>query len=343
VLGSATWLFTSTGWLGYFDSWLALGLLVLAFAGPRWPGWLACLLVPWVDERFVLAAPLALACRRVWRPESFDWKGDLGVPGALLAGFLAVRLGVLSGRSSAEATWGGYWASRDYLAAPPARIALGGWEGLRAGWIFVGASWLLLRDRSRARLGLTAFLLVTLLLGLATAQDYGRSMTMLLPAVLLGLLLAGRAMISWLRMALRAAAALALVLPAHHVMNDAVVPIHNLQHALHFVDHPPPIGADLALAIKLARDPSSPARQRGVLAATQGRWSEALTYFSLMAQSAPRNPDAWFMCAQARFALGDPAGSAADFARAASLAPAEWVTRPDVARFRAKLHPPGGK
>jgi hypothetical protein len=37
LLGAASWFFTSTGWLGYYDSWLALALLAVAFAERRRP------------------------------------------------------------------------------------------------------------------------------------------------------------------------------------------------------------------------------------------------------------------------------------------------------------------
>lgn len=365
-LGAASWFFTATGWLGYFDSWLALGLLLLAFAERREFGWLACVLAPWIDERFVLAAPLALLCRWAAAPEKFDPRRDVGIPTALLSAFVAIRLGVLGSRSAPGATVAGYLSTRDYLSAPLSRIALGIWDGLRSGWIFVAAAVYLLRNQRHQTWWLGGTIAATAVVGLATAQDYSRTMTMLLPAALLGLILAHRAAVAWLRLALRGGAAVALVLPAHHVMNDAVVPIFNLQTALHFVDHPAPLAmaelyelraihameraefdradADLALAIKLARDPTSPARQRGVLAASQGRWSDALTYFSLMAQASPQNPDAWFMCAQARLALADTAGARKEFDHAVSLAPPDWATRPDVARFQAKLRAAvGGK
>ena len=36
VFGAAGWYFASASWLGYFDSWVVLGLLLLAFAPSRW-------------------------------------------------------------------------------------------------------------------------------------------------------------------------------------------------------------------------------------------------------------------------------------------------------------------
>ena len=366
ALGSASWFFTSTGWLGYFDSWLALALIMTAFASARWLVWLACLLAPWIDERFVVAAPLAFLCRWLHRSEKFDFKRDLNVPAALLATFLFVRLGLLSGRSASGATVGGYLGQRDYLDAPLSRIALGIWEGLRAGWCFAVAAVVLLWPQRARALILGVALLALLALGLATAQDYSRSMTMLLPAAVLGLLTAREAAAAWLPRALGFSAAIALVLPAHHVMNDAVAPIFNLQHHLHYRDNPPAIAmpelyelraihamergdfvraeADLALAIKLSSNPASPAKQRGILAASQQRWTDAHRDFSTMVEHDAKNPDAWFMRAQANQALGNSTAARADLDHARSLAPADWATRPDVARFLARLNQqPGGK
>ncbi len=358
ALAAAEWFFTSTGWLGYFDAWFALGLLLVAFAETRWLVWLACLLAPWIDERFVLAAPLALLCRWLRAPEKFDHRRDAALPAALLAAFVVVRLGVLGRHSSAGATVGGYLHARDYLDAPLSRLALGVWEGLRAGWCFAGAAVVALWPQRGRALALGAGVLVLAVVGLATAQDYSRAMTMLLPAAVLGLLLAGDA--GWRSRALLGCAAVALLLPAHHVMNDRVNPIFNLQHELHVLAHPPAVAmpelyelhaihamergdftaadADLALAIKLAANPASPARQRGILAASRGQWADALRYFSLAAEHDARNPDAWFMCAQAQLALDHAPDARAAFERAVSLAPHEWTTRPDVARFLAKLN-----
>ncbi len=365
VIGAASWFFTSTGWLGYFDSWLALGLLVVAFDPRRWAIILACVLAPWVDERFVLAAPLALLCRWLGRPASLRFKIDGLIPGALLAAFVFVRLGLLTTQSDAGATVGGYLGSRDFLAASLPRIALGIWEGLRGGWVFVVAAVVLLWQRRAHALMLGMALLVLASIGLATAQDYSRSMTMLLPAAVLGLHLARARGVAWLPLALRMSAGGALLLPAHHVMNDAVAPIFNLQHALDALDHPPALAmpevhelraihameraefaeADdaLALAIKLAANPAAPARQRGILAATQGRWADARKYFSLMAEHDPQNPDTWLMCAQASHALNEPNAARIEIERALGLAPAGWKTRPDVARFLVKLNAAGAR
>lgn len=360
TLGSASWFFTATGWLGYYDSWLALGLLFVAFAERPWALWAACLWAPWVDERFVLAAPLALLCRWLYRPERFNLKRALVVPGVLLAAFVVVRLGVLTTSSASGATVGGYFAGKNFLDAPFTRIVLGVWEGLRAGWLFVAGAVVLLWAQRPRGLVLALTTAALLLIGLATAQDYSRSMTMLAPVAVLGLLLAIAARAAWLPRALLVAAPVALLVPAHHVMNDQVNPIYYLPHELAALDAPPPIAmselyelraihamergefaaaeANLTLAIKLAANPASPAKQRGILAASQQRWPDAKRDFSTMVEYDPKNPDAWFMRAQANHALGDTTAARADLDRARSLAPRGWETRPDVGRFIAKLN-----
>lgn len=370
MLGAASWFFTSTGWLGYWDSWLAFGLLIVAFADSQWAFWAAFVWTPWVDERFVVAAPLALLCRvidrRLNRPAEappFSWRRELGVPAALTAVFLVVRLGALASASSAGATAGGYLAGRHFLDAPLSRILLGVWEGLRAGWFFVaaaiGLSW---SRRSRFRSGgavLAAITIALVVLGLATAQDYSRSITMVLPVAVLGACAWVRSTVPWRRSALGIGTAVALLLPAHHVMNDKVNPIYYLYHEIAAFSTPPAAAmpelyelraihemergeyaqaeSDLTLALALAKNPSSPARQRGILRASLGHWSDALADFTTALNADQANPDAWFMRAQANYATGNAAAARSDLEHAMGIAPTGWSDRRDVRRFLAKL------
>lgn len=369
AIGAASWFFVSTGWLGYFDSWLALGLLLVAFAKRSWVVWLACLLTPWVDERFVIAAPLALACRWLQPAPSVTtssmratWKRELGIPALLLAIFLVVRLALLSNRSAANATLTGYLADRDYLSAPFFYIALGTWEGLRAGWLFVLAGILLLRRSAggAALLGIGVVLVAAI--GLATAQDYGRSMTMVLPVAVLGLLHLVHENPAWRSRLLVVTTGLALLLPAHHVMNDRINPIFYLYRELAAMDTPPRIAmpevheleaihameqrdfpkaeAELTLAIKLAHNPASAAKQRGVMYASVRRWADAKRDFTLVVESEPENIDGWFLRAQVELAAGENDAARADFEHAKSIAPSNWINRPDVSRVNALFNQP---
>ncbi len=363
MLGATSWFFTSTGWLGYYDSWVVLALLLVAFGESRWTVWTACLWAPWVDERFVLAAPLALLCRYVDRTRrglGFDWQRELGAPAALLAAFVAVRLGVLGSRSGANASPGSYLAALDVTKAPLARPLFGAWAGLRAAWFFVALAVMLLAARSRAQallLGVASIVLASV--GLATAQDFGRSMMFLMPVAVLGAVLSAQASPRWLAKGLPVATAAALLLPAHHVMSNDVIPIFYVYHALDTYRNPPRAvmpevveldairamqAGDFAtaeqgfgMAMRLAENPAEPARQRGVLRGAQGKWREAREDFALAVQHDPKNPDAWFLCAQADTALGDFAGAQENLQRALSVAPAGWNARPDVQRLQARL------
>ncbi len=358
TFGAAAWFFVSTGWLGYFDSWLAFALLLVAFGRSPWTAWAACVWAPWIDERFVMAAPLAFFCR--WIAATNDaseakpaaWKRAFGVAAGLLAGFLLVRLGLLSGTSAARATLAGYFSGKNYLDAPIGRIALGIWEGLRGAWLLVLAAVLVQRRRPAVAAALGIAVVATIAVGLATSQDYSRSMSMLLPVAVLGAL----EFRHFVRQAwLAGATAAALLLPAHHVMNDRVNPIYYLYHELAALRSPPAAAmpelrelhaihamaqgdfaqaeADLTLAIKLAENPASAAKQRGVLYATTHRWEEAKRDFTTVVENDPDSPDGWFLRSQVELALGDKAAARADFDHARSVAPEDWIKRPDVSRF----------
>jgi hypothetical protein len=360
VLGAGSWYFTSVCWLGYFDAWVVLGLLFVGFSEATWPGWLACLWAPWVDERFVLALPLALLCRWLQRAaagKSLDWKRELGLPAALAVAFVAVRLGILSGKTAAGATVGGYLNGLDTSGATVGRMGLGIWEGLRMGWLAVIAA-LVFLARKRALL-LGAMVVVLVAVGLGTAQDFSRSIMLVSPAALLGAVLAAGSEGTFPRWLPRAAAVLALVLPAHHVMSNWVNPIYYFYHELAALHTPPPAAMpevielhaieamergdfaraleQLNLAIRLADNPAGPSRRRGMLEVATGRWADAKRDFSVVIDHEPENPDGWFLRAQVELATGDGAAARADLEQARSRAPSDWAKRPDVARVLERL------
>ncbi len=368
ILGAGSWYFASVRWLGYYDSWLVLGLLFVAFARTRWPVWLACLWAPWIDERFVIAAPLALLCRYLLRSRSAQpltpgtfWKQELALPSGLIAAYVAVRLGFLSRQAVPNATITGYLGGLHVRGTPGTRVLFGVWEGLRVAWFFVGAAVVLLRRNRGQAVALGTTVLAIVLVGLGTAQDFSRSMMFILPAALCGVLLAFEAAPRWLPLALRAGAGAAVLLPANLVMNDAVNPVWGLYSEFAALRSPPPAlmseryelrgiqgmeagtyaqaETDLSLAIKLADNPANPCRQRGLLYASEGRWAEARRDFDTMVKYDARNADAWFLRAEAELALSDAAAAQADMQRALTLAPEHWSSRPDVVRFMGRLIP----
>ena len=144
VAGATAPFFTSMGWLGYFDAWLAVGLLVVAYARPPGLVLAACVLAPWVDERFVLGFPLALLVR--WLRASPEAGADfsrlaresLGPLGTVLACAL-LRLW-LSGRGGSQSV--GDYLDRFVLmeTIPAGQRVWGAWAGLGVAWLLVLAA-----------------------------------------------------------------------------------------------------------------------------------------------------------------------------------------------------------
>ena len=364
--GAASWFFTSGSWLGYFDSWLVLGLLLVAFGDSKWTVWAACACAPWVDERFVIAAPLALFCRQLYRrdrgstPSVRMFELATVVAVALIALFAVVRLGILARHSGTNATVGGYFDHFAMFDAPLLRILFGVWTGWRVAWFFVllgiAAQW---QSDRRMAVMLAISVATVAIIGLGTAQDLSRSMMLLAPITVLGAVwtLQHFRIERWMP----AIVAMSLLLPAHHVMSDRIVPIYYLYHELAAFESPPPaVTAELhelkgilamqrgeyvaaaealSLAIKLARNPASASKQRGVLFASQQQWKQARDDFSVMVQHEPKNPDGWFLRAQAELAVGNATAAAADFKQALAVAGPGWAERADVVRFRSKLEP----
>lgn len=267
VVGGATApFFTAMGLPGYYDSWLALALLAPAFARRR--GWvlLACLLGPWIDERFVLGLPLALLVRRVREGEAAgpwgSWlRREALAPLALVAGYAGLRLGL--GGTGGSQTVGGYL--RHFVLAVdlgPAAYLRGAWEGLRFAWLPVAATVLLAGGFGvRGPLLPALAAAATAMVGLLTALDLSRSMVLLLPLVPLGWNSAART--SWWNgyrlPALLAVAALAV--PASHVVGGSARPVDAVWSVpTPWLDACNGTGIALATGVGVARDPAAAAR-----------------------------------------------------------------------------------
>ena len=229
VAGATAPFFTSMGWLGYYDSWLALALVAVAFVQSRWLVALACLLGPWLDERFVIGLPLALCVRyRYFAVQPADWtrwlKSEAFTPLAMALCYSLVRLSV-AGLGSSQ-TVGDYW--RDFVLAAdisvPRRI-YGAWEALRLGWVAVGVVVL------NGFWVTTALTLATAAVGLFTAQDVSRSVVLIIPVMLFGWHQAAQTA-TWQKYRVAALlVAAALTMPATHVTGNISIPVDNLWSA----------------------------------------------------------------------------------------------------------------
>lgn len=222
VLGG-TLLFATTSailvplnWLGLNDAWVWLGLLAVAFGRARWALPAACLLCPWIDERFIIGFPLAWITRQLDRDEPI-WSRS-AFAGTWLLPYAALRLGLSThdhAGNSASENFLTYQFFHFMQLAP--RLSLGWWMGLRAAWLPLGfALWNL---RAARRTLLTIVLILTLLISFFLASDLSRSTAIAIPLVLLGCFAFARRRPDLAPQALLLLAAANLILPAAHIVH----------------------------------------------------------------------------------------------------------------------------
>jgi hypothetical protein len=244
LLGTGSWFFVSTGWLTYADSWSMLGMLVVACSPSRVILAVACVLEPFIDERFVLGLPLVFVLRQVFFGRFLDKTDrqsvrqclrDAGWIVACTAPYLVLWLIDLR---SGGATSGSYlqmrWRELEHLPPPVYRLFFGTWMGLRCGWVLVVALVALVLVRGRgmgtviSALVVTLMIVLTMGITLVIAADTGRSASMLWPAAVVGLLLMIRMRPIWVRYALPALVAANLLLPASNVIMFFSWPVRNV-------------------------------------------------------------------------------------------------------------------
>lgn len=358
------WFFVSTGWLTYFDSWLVLGLLVVSFVPSRLALGAACLLTPWVDERLVVALPVAVLVRLVALSTAGPTQGqarwkDAAVVAAASLPYPALR---------AIAWWGGESLSPTYVlyhwehirAVPWTRLLEGLWSGFRAGWLLIGAAlWLAPRRLGRASGALFALVVVTSsIAGLAIAADMSRTMAIELPVLVLGAWLWHEAQPARFRRVLPLVLGANLLLPAEHVLWVATVPIRYIYAQLDECAHPPPpfqpayhltagnaarerqdrAGARAAydLAIRLDHGFAAAHVARAALQLEEQDWAGARADVDAALRVDPALADALFLRAVLSQVDGAAVAAAADFRRALGVAPQGWVWREEARRRLAE-------
>lgn len=167
-------------WFGMNDAWVWLALLAIAFGEARWTLPLACLLAPWIDERFIIGLPLALLVRGADRQKSSPFR-SWSVPAFWLLPYAGLRLG-FTDHAVAHTTQRfldyAVWQTGKVLSWAP----LGWWMGLRVAWLPVlfavrSGRWLLVGVAGS-----------TAALSLVLASDISRSIALLIPLAWLGIL-----------------------------------------------------------------------------------------------------------------------------------------------------------
>ncbi len=334
IAATCSWFFVSADWLAYFDSWYILGLLIAAFA-PTWEMLAAILVTPWIDERFVLALPLCLLVRDRYfaasgspRSAPERWR-EAALCGAALLPWILVRLGAYA--ANRDAVSAAYVEGLIPLANGPF-YPLGLWHGLRWAWVPVLAlpalEWRAGRGRSAA---LAAGLGLTLAVNLAAANDLSRSVSPVVPALVLGILLIRLRLPRLVRPILFGVCALNLIFPARHVVSNWTEQIFPFPVEIERARHPPPV-----LDSDYFKYSNGAATNYKL-----GRLGDALADADRAVLLHPEFPDARYNRGVIRAASGDDAGAAADVAEALRMAPQNWAGREQAEAFLAALRARG--
>ena len=121
-------------WLGMNDPWVWLGLLAVAFGRAAWAAPLACLLCPWIDERFIIGFPLAWLIARLDRGEHLFGRPVLTA--LWLLPYAAVRLTLARhdpATSEITSAFIHQHVTQNIRLLP--LVPLGWWMGLRIAWV----------------------------------------------------------------------------------------------------------------------------------------------------------------------------------------------------------------
>jgi hypothetical protein len=184
---------TALGWLGLNDGWYLLALLESAAGRSLWALAAWTFVGPWIDERFLIALPLALYVRMRLRPQGPGSCGRACLAAcAGIAPYIVIRAGFSLVRGDAVSA--AYTASmidvfRIYAPYVPLGWAMGyriGWIALAAGLLAKGISW-------RSRITGVALSAAALVIISVVAWDLDRSTGILVPAYVAGIVVAAQA------------------------------------------------------------------------------------------------------------------------------------------------------
>jgi len=136
LVATSSAILVPVGWLGINDAWVWLGLLTVAFGRTWWAVAAACLLCPWIDERFIIGAPLAWVARCLDEDRKFLSSGLFSA--CWLAPYAVTRL-IFGGNPLTNDTSSHFPSTQVQSAMAFLPMApLGCWMGIRAGWFGIG-------------------------------------------------------------------------------------------------------------------------------------------------------------------------------------------------------------
>jgi hypothetical protein len=178
---------TALGWLGLNDGWYLLALLETVAVRSLWALAAWAFVGAWIDERFLIALPLALYVRarlKAPAPGSGMRAGLAACAG--IAPYLLLRIGYSLTRGDAVSS--GYLAAMlDVFRLYASYVPLGWLMGYRVGWLAVGAGLLAMGAAGKSRLPGIALSAAALGIISVLAWDLDRSTGVLLPMYVAGI------------------------------------------------------------------------------------------------------------------------------------------------------------
>lgn len=180
LMSSSSAALVSLHWFGLNDAWVWLALLAVSFADKStYTVIAACILAPWIDERFVIGLPIAVIVRKLEQPDINVLKTVMIIAFSLVP-YVALRLLLRNSQTSAATDFFIEYFKSGFLPAIP-YAHLGWWMAFRLAWVPVGFA----IYRHCKALGGVA--LASLLLMLVLAADTSRSASVLCPVLMLGI------------------------------------------------------------------------------------------------------------------------------------------------------------
>jgi hypothetical protein len=225
VVATTSAVIVPLAWAGMNDAWVWLGLLGITLSGGRIGPAIACLLCPWVDERFIVGLLLAVWARSRLHPGS-SFLREMLRHGAFLLPYAAIR--GYPTLAHGDPTSGAFLANVLHeFPTVMLRAHLGWWMGLRAGWVLV--AWSAVGAARQGRLpGELALGCATVAVSTFLAHDLSRSIAVVVPLLASGAVELARERPERAASWLFGLAGLNLLLPAAHVVLADVDVIHPL-------------------------------------------------------------------------------------------------------------------
>lgn len=314
IMAGSSWFFVSSAWLGYFDSWYIFGLLLLSFIRSRWVIALTCLLVPLVNERFVMGLPVALLVRGLHlgyfsKEHIREFFVDCATA-VLVLPFVVIRLSMPFSNDKMSSQimqrfFGSEWFSTSSLELS------GFWHGFRLAWIGLVLALFAAMEKSRY-LGVLFLVAVlgTVVFGIRLTWDMSRTMAIVLPAVFYGWFFLAKKFSNRGTLVTLCLSSILLgntILPARQVTTQFSYPIRWAPHEWDQFNNPPPfVTPKIAYNIGLEKIES-------------GQWQDAQIVFSWVIGIVPTHRDAFFQRGFTWEKLKQPAKALEDYRRAFQL------------------------